>query len=207
MFKNIIFDWTGVIKDAAVSHLWVVNKMFVSMGLKEISFSELRENWEEPYMLFWSKYLSGLTLEKEQELYRKTLTDPDYPEPSAYKNIVGLIKKFRKKGILINVLSADLKDIILPEIEKFGLSGVFGEVIVNVHDKTEAIDELIKRNNFEPAETIFIGDSNNEIEAGKKVGIKTATVTWGLNTEEKLKSSNPDFIIHNLNELENLILK
>ena len=55
MFKNIIFDWSGVVKDAVEDHVWVVNKMFKNLGGKEISLEEMRQNWEQPYMKFWNK--------------------------------------------------------------------------------------------------------------------------------------------------------
>jgi len=43
-FKNIIFDWSGVIKDALECHLWTVNRIFKKFGAKEISMEELKEN-------------------------------------------------------------------------------------------------------------------------------------------------------------------
>jgi len=46
MFKNIIFDWSGVIKDALECHLWLVNRIFKKFGAEEISMEELKEEWE-----------------------------------------------------------------------------------------------------------------------------------------------------------------
>lgn len=68
--KNIIFDWSGVIKDAFESHLWVVNRIFKKYGLKGLSSEELRENWQEPFMLFFNKYLPDLTIEEERKRYQ-----------------------------------------------------------------------------------------------------------------------------------------
>ena len=56
MFKNIIFDWSGVIKDAVEDHVWVVNRMFKNLGAKKITLEEMRQSWEQPYMKFWNKY-------------------------------------------------------------------------------------------------------------------------------------------------------
>lgn len=55
MIKNIIFDWSGVIKDAFDAHVWVVNKMLETWGSeKRFTYDELKENWEQPYMNFWT---------------------------------------------------------------------------------------------------------------------------------------------------------
>jgi len=66
MIKNIIFDWSGVIKDAGLSHLCVVNKIFETFGVKEITLDEMKESWVQPYMLFYKKYIPDITFEEEQ---------------------------------------------------------------------------------------------------------------------------------------------
>ena len=56
MFKNIIFDWSGVVKDCIEAHVWGVGRMMETFGEKEISRNELKNNWVQPYMNFWNKY-------------------------------------------------------------------------------------------------------------------------------------------------------
>lgn len=105
------------------------------------------------------------------------------------------------------VLSSDLPDTLLPELVRFGLKGLFEEIITNIHNKTDSVPEIIKKYNFNHDETVFIGDSNHEVEAGKKANIKTIAVTWGFSTEKNLIATNPDFLVHNLDELDSAILK
>lgn len=206
--KNIIFDWSGVIKDAFDAHVWAVNKMLEIWGSpKRLTYNELKENWQQPYMDFWQKYHPGISLEEEQRVYYIAISDPKCPKSNAYNGIVDLIKKFDNKNIKMVVLSSDPPETLLPELKEYNLENIFDEVLCKVHDKAESIHDLLKRNNFEKSETIFIGDSNHEVEVGKMAGIKTMAVTWGFCTEEKLKSTNPDFLVHNIAELENVILK
>jgi phosphoglycolate phosphatase len=44
------------------------------------------------------------------------------------------------------------------------------------------------------------------MEVAKTVGIKSIAVTWGFATEEKLRSHNPDFIVHDAEELEKVLI-
>lgn len=204
MIKNIIFDWSGVINDSVENHLCVVNKMFGWSGVKEISLEEMKENWAQPYMLFYNKYLPNLTHEQEEVAYRKALLES--PKAKPYADIVGLLKDFKEKGIKMVILSDNFTEIIFSQIKEFGLEDVFIDVVTHVYHKLESIEELVKRNNFKKEETIFIGDSNHEIEEGKNAGVKTGAVTWGLCTKAKLESLKPDFIINNLDELKQAIL-
>jgi phosphoglycolate phosphatase len=206
MFKNIIFDWSGPIKEVVESHFWVVSRMFEKLGTKKISLQEARESWEQPYMRFWKKYYPELTLDDEQKLYYEIVSMKGYPKSRAYKGVIELIKKLKKKGVLLAVLSSDPTERLLSEIKQFGLENIFEKIITNVHDKAEKIHELVGKNKFDKKETVFIGDSNHEIEVGKGAGIKTIAVTWGFSTEEKLKSTNPDYLVHNIKELEKILL-
>lgn len=205
--KNIIFDWSGVIKDATENHVWIINKMIEKYGSdRQIDLLELREIWEQPYMKFWNKIFPEMTLEEEQKIYKEIILSDICPHCGSYEGIVELIKKLKEKGFLITVLSSDLKDTIFPEIKSYGLENIFDEVVTDIHDKKEEIGNLIKRNNFNPEETAFVGDTNLEIEAGKLVGVKTIAVTWGFYSEDRLKKLNPDYIVHNVKELENILL-
>ena len=100
MIKNIIFDWSGVIKDAVEDHGWVVNKMFKNLGGKEMSLEEMQQNWEQPYMKFWNKYFPNMTLEEEQKVYYETISSKNCPSAKSYPGIVKLIKELKSNESL-----------------------------------------------------------------------------------------------------------
>ena len=204
MIESIIFDWSGVIKDSVISHLQVINKIFKEFNREEITLSELTENWQQPYMNFYKKYLPEIGFEEEQAAYKRAISD--LPGSISFEGIVSLIKKFKENGTKMSVVSSDLPETLLPEINHFGLEGIFDEVITNAHNKEDGVKKIIDELHYILEKTAIIGDSNHEIEVGKKYNIKTIGVTWGFSSEEKLKSANPDFIVHNLEELEQIIL-
>lgn len=213
MIKNIIFDWSGVIGDDLATVYEAIMIMFQRLGVKEISLEEFKREWEQPHMRFYNRY--GMFVGGEEQkniaeeiaLYRDSYQAAlaQYPvKPHSY--IRDTLQKFKKAGIKMIILSSNLRETLLSDIEEFGLQGIFGEINSEVHDKAADIKEIIPRNGFEPRETIFVGDTPHEIEAGKSAGIKTASVTWGFSSEEKLQVARPDYIIHNLEELEAVIL-
>lgn len=207
MIKNIIFDWSGVIKDSIGDHVWVVNKMFKNLGDRGIGLEEMRQNWEQPYMKFWNKYYPNMTLAEEQKIYYQAISDRDCPKAKPYPGIIDLICKFKDKKVNMVILSSDPTERLLSEIKDFNLEGKFDYIISNIHDKADEIYNLISKSNFKAEETAFVGDTNHEIEVGKLAGVKTIAVTWGFYPENRLKVLNPDYLVHNLKELENIILK
>jgi phosphoglycolate phosphatase-like HAD superfamily hydrolase len=210
MIKNVIFDWSGVINDDLLTVYKTIMEIFKKFGGKEISLEEFKEEWEQPYMRFYNKYgiFTKLPREEEKAIYGATYNSVVSKYPSKpYPYIKDTLQKFKKAGVNMIVISSNLRETLLSDIEKFDLQEIFNEVNGDVHDKAEDIQETIQRNNFNPEETIFIGDTTHEVGAGKSAGTKTAAVTWGYNNEDKLRAANPDYIIHNLEELESILLK
>lgn len=203
MIKNVIFDWSGVVKDCVEDYLVIANKKLKHFGGKEISMEELKEEWCQPWMDFFKKYIPAATIEEQEVFYKKAVSES--PKAKSYPGIPELIKKLKNSGAKVFVVSSDYPETIFPEIKDFGLEGVFDSVICEAHNKEEAVRKIVESSNLEKDSTIFIGDSNHEIEVGKKVGIKTVAVTWGFTSENKLKSHNPDFVVHSSEELEKVI--
>jgi len=206
MFKNVIFDWSGVVKDSFEAHVWSVGEMMKVFGGSPITREELKNNWRQPYMDFWHMYFPDLEIEYQNKVYHETIARVDCPKTYAYSGIVELIKKLKNNGCLLAVVSSDSPKTLLPEMKEWGLENIFDEVIMDVHDKTDGVVKILEDNSHIKNETVFIGDSNHEIEVAKNTGIKSIAVTWGFTGEEKLKSVGPDYIAHNIKELENILL-
>ncbi|HNW71861.1 MAG TPA: HAD family hydrolase [Candidatus Paceibacterota bacterium] len=204
--KLIIFDWSGVIKDGLESNLWICNKIFEKFGVPTISLEEFKENYELPYMNFFKKYIPSLTLEEERIIYKKYIFDINCPKSKSCLGIIELIKKLKENNYHLAVVSSDFPGTIFAEIKEYGLENIFDDVITGIYNKLEGVNNVIKKRNFDLSNTFFVGDTNHEIEVARQAGIKSIAVTWGFCSEQKLKLENPDYLVHNSNELEKILL-
>lgn len=204
IIKNIIFDWSGVISDSCKLHYLIVNSIFKKFSVREISFEELRKEWEQPYMKFYNKYLPKLTRKQEKDAYEEFLFE--FPKPKLYFGIENLLHEFKNKGVNMIIISSDPMESIFFNIKRYKLDGVFQEIYHNVYDKRKIAKEVVLQSKFDLSKTIFIGDTVHDIKAGKAANIKTGAVTWGLHCKERLISVKPDFLISNLKELRSIIL-
>ena len=55
-------------------------------------------------------------------------------------------------------------------------------------------------------ETLYVGDSNVDVQTGHNAGIKVAGVTWGFRGRKELEQAGADYVVDSAEELENLIL-
>src|SRR5690606_35972927 len=142
--KNIIFDWSGVVRDAVASQLWVVNAIFERYGVGTISLEELRENWEQPYTRFYQKYLPQGYKESEQtKMYRAAALGTSCPSPLKIPEMVELIRRLKGKGAFLAVVSSDLPETLLAELKEWQLENVFQVIITEADDKLGAVEKII----------------------------------------------------------------
>ena len=63
------------------------------------------------------------------------------------------------------------------------------------------LNAALQRFAIERAKALMVGDGDTDIEAGKRAGVITCGVTYGLGSKEALLEARPDFIIDELSQL------
>ena len=62
-------------------------------------------------------------------------------------------------------------------------------------DENQPQDLLPLMRKLAPENVAYVGDETRDIQAAKKVGLRSVAVTWGLNTHDALAASSPDHIV------------
>lgn len=203
MINTIIFDWAGVVCDNVQNVYETTMSIFKKHKAPIITLEEFKNEWEQPYMKFYKKYIPKINLENETELFKQEIIKK--PIANSFPNIVKMLNKLHAAGKKLIILSGDIEQTIFPELDRFNIKNLFTEINYAQHDKSLAIQGIITRNNLDVDKTIIIGDTAHETEIGKSVGMLTGAVTWGYNKEERLKKVNPDFIFREVKDLARLI--
>ena len=72
--------------------------------------------------------------------------------------------------------------------------------------KSSSIKNLVRKNDYQKPSVWMIGDELRDVEAGKKAGVKTISVSWGLQDKDALKAKNPDFLVDKVSELSKILV-
>lgn len=59
----------------------------------------------------------------------------------------------------------------------------------------------LRRFQVSAASSVIVGDGDTDIEAGKRAGVMTCGVTYGLGNKDDLRAAQPDILIDDLTEL------
>ncbi|MEI6058295.1 MAG: HAD family hydrolase, partial [archaeon] len=198
MIKNIIFDWSGTLSNDLTPVYTATMNVFKKLGLEILSLEEYKREFTLPYMKFYHKFRKDLDKEEVDKLFFNEINLVGEPRP--FPKVMEVLEFLKDKETNIALLSSHPQEKLDREVENYGFGNFFLEVNGSVHDKVETIREILKRNNFHPEETAYVGDMAYDIEAGKSAGVTTIAVLWGYQTREQLLGENPDFIIKDLDE-------
>ncbi len=203
MIKNILFDWSGTLMDDLTTIYKATMYVFEKLGVKPMSFKEYRKKFSLPYMNFWKKHFPDCTKDQILKLFREGLDASG--DTGLYPGVKDVLKRLYDKGIKLVIMSSGSQEKIIADAKRYRVFDYFQEINGNILDKAKVITEILQRNNFQPEETIYVGDMSHDIKAGKKGGVVSIGISWGHKPKEMLEAANPDYLISDIVELEKLL--
>ncbi len=203
MTSAVFFDWSGTLNNNVDAFCDVCDHMFKELGHKPISKTEIKRHFTIPYMRFWNRYFPDLTQEEESRLYTKYILLLGKAKP--YLGVKKVLQELQSRNILLFVVSSDLKQTLFPEIESYGFLHFFSEVYADVYEKELVLGKILSSRGLDPKKCFFVGDTTGDIEAARRVGLKTVGIGWGFQHKSVLKKSAPDYLISRISDLRSIV--
>lgn len=212
-YKLIIFDLDGTIlntlDDLASScnavlaannfpvHTKDEVRMFVGNGIRKLIERAVPEESDEETK---NKVLSDFTA-----YYKEHSLDKTKP----YDGITELFSELKTRGIKIAVNTNKNEDVSKEICEKF-FSG-FVDIVAGgnagrpVKPDPSGVEMILKTLNIKPENTLYAGDSDVDYQTGINAGLDVVNVSWGFRDESFLREHGAEKIVHNPEELLEII--
>lgn len=199
---NYIFDFDGTIADNLDESISLINKILVQEGVKPVSRNEVRTQGVKRVIA--SRNLSKVKLTIFLLKARLEISK----EMSLIKPVPGLPKIIRalSRTHTLGIISSNSRSNIVTFLRRTGLDDSF-EFLNDERgffDKYRKIREIVKRHGFNPEETLYIGDEGRDVEAAKRVGIRSVAVSWGFEERKVLEIYMADKLVDKPSELLHL---
>lgn len=204
MIRNIIFDWSGTLVDDLPAVWRASNYCFTQAGIPEITLEQFRAEFVLPFKGFYDRYLPHVAMEQLEEWFHghfKQAQDSVVALPFARE----FLEFCRANGIRTFLLSTVHPDHYEVQARNSGFGPFIDRPYVRVADKRTKIGEILSENGLHPAETLFIGDMQHDIETARHGGVHSVGVLTGYNRLEQLRASEPDLIVEHLGELRGIL--
>jgi len=220
MIKLVAFDWNGTLLADTQATLNSDNFALKKMGLKTITLRQYQQAFDIPIMKYWenlgySKNFVKRNFKKLQKYYSghyELLENKCRARKGAKDCLVWLKKNNIHAIIYSNHVEPHIhKQLIRLRIEKSFKQVLARKIDDNSHHyqrgKEQKLQAYVKEHKLKPKEVVSVGDTEEEVEIGKKLGYHTVAITGGWNSVSRLKKHHPDYLIHNMLELKKIVEK
>jgi len=204
VIRNLILDWSGTVVDD-LSAVWqAVNHVLAQAGRKEVTLDQFRNDFCPSFSNFYADRLSHVQPDQVVAWFNAhftTLQDSVVALPYA----LDFLQFARAHGLRMVVLTAVHEPHFAVQARATGFAEFFERCYTGAWEKTKHIHELLREQAFNPAETLLIGDMQQDIETARHGGVRSCAVLTGYQGLEQLRASRPDLIVEHLGELRHVL--
>ncbi len=207
--KTFLFDLDGTLINSADDIAEAVN-----YTLKQLNREPLPKEKIVKYVGYGAKKLMEdvLNVEDEELIQKATyifrefyLSNPCvYTTPYPY--IEDLLKVLKENNKKVGVITNKYEEVSKRILDKLGLSKyidivVGGDTAGEKKPSAKPVNYALDGLNAKSEESILIGDSEVDIQAGKNANTKTGLVLYGYGKIELAKQLKPDYIFNSVKEI------
>lgn len=206
--KLLIFDLDGTLVD---SHKDIIDSLmycYEQLGVGPIEESTLRPLIGKPLAdVFYATLPEAMhaqvpaCVKRFRSYYYEHCLDNTRP----YPGVPELLKELHDSGFLMAVATTKRTFMAKKVVQELHLAGYFH--LVQGTDELPAKPDpaillSVCRQLDQPVTAaMMIGDTNNDILAAQRAGMKNCAVSWGSWSREQLAQLNPDYIVDELPQL------
>lgn len=210
-FRTVLFDFDGTVANTLPLCIHGFQTVFKKYDLRSVDAAGVvsmfgptddgmilknfhhQENVQEAIELYYEIY------ETEHQ---------KYVEPNS--EILSLLKELKHRGTRVGLITGKSRRAYQISEKALGFEGLFESVITgddvdlpkpDPSGILSTLDEL----NADKESSIYVGDSNSDILAGKAAGIHTAAVQWLPVTQSSTYPANPDFYWTRVEDFKQLL--
>jgi phosphoglycolate phosphatase len=208
--RAVVFDFDGTLAVLNIDFSSMRERVFDLMrhyGVRDELIEEkyLLEIIDEVYQVLCEKNPSAAEAfyqESHQILHEIELKAAE--EGRMLPGVERALRFLRRKGIKVGIVTRNCEEAVrkvLPNIEEFCDVFVSRNSIKKVKPHPEHLTTVMKVLNVLGEEAVMIGDHPIDVQAGKRVGMKTIGVLTGRTKSEEFEKVGADYILRDASEL------
>ena len=206
-YQLIIFDFDGTLADTFPWFAGIINEIAEVQGFKKINDAEaaMLRGYTVRAIL---QYLE-VPLWKLPTLARhvQKMMSVDIDKIKLFAGAEFMLRTLADHGLTLALVSSNSQGNVQRILGEHN-RGLFAsyECGVSMLGKHAKLRKIIRKNGAEPERTLAVGDEIRDIEAAKRVGAVSGSVSWGYNSFEALVANGPDECFCSMKEITEHIL-
>jgi len=130
----------------------------------------------------------------------------EHSNAKLYPGVRETLKYLHKRKVKMALITNKPERFLSSLLDDLKISGYFqwvigGDTLPQQKPDPTALNLVIKMAKVTPSESLFIGDSRNDVQAAHAANVRCIAVTYGYNYGVNIADENPDLIVDDLREL------
>ena len=206
--KNIIFDLDGTLvdskRDIAAAQHWVLGQLGVHSYTPEALYPLIGKPLSVTFATLLPAELHH-RIPDAAEMYKSHYPPHALETTTLFPGVRETLQALTARGFRLATATTKLSAGSRRVLSHFGIAEHFVQIqgSDNIPFKPDPfiIAKILADQSWEKNETLMVGDTDNDILAGKRAQIPTCGVTYGSLTKEQIEQFHPDIIIHSMPQL------
>lgn len=214
-----VFDWNGTLFDDMDATHVATNASLAFFGKGPITREEEQEHFTFPLIHFYEKmgisaddYLRNA--EEVGNLFNTVYT-AENARCGLRAGTIELLDWLRNNDVVCMILSNHRQHLLSEDVTRFGIDKYFERVsgnadpatIVQGLSKQARLEDYLKEHGFEAEKAFIIGDSHEEPELARRLGLTSISISGGLMTPARLARVGADYRVDHMAEVRPIVEK
>ena len=212
--KAVVFDFDGTLAVLNIDFSEMRERVFELMRKYGVREELLEERYVLEIIDEVTLILSKGNSSAAEEFYQKAhliLHEIEMKAAEEGRMLPGVkeaLISLKGKGIKVGIVTRNCEEAVrkvLPDIEKCCDVFISRDSIKKVKPHPEQLTSVVKALHVTGEETLMVGDHTIDIQAGKRVGMKTVGVLTGRTQREEFEKAGADYILRDASEVCSLL--
>ena len=212
--RLVMFDLDGTLMDSVPDLAAAVDKMLMLLGREPAGIARVRDWVGNGSCVLVRRALAG-GLEHEgvaDELADEALAlfmqayAGGHELTAVYPGVRECLDWLREREVKLAIITNKPAQFIEPLLEEKGLGGYFdwlvgGDTLPQQKPDPAALFWVMDKAGVAAGESLFVGDSRNDVRAAKAATVRCVALTYGYNHGEPIADEQPALVLDDLREL------
>ncbi|MGI9952126.1 HAD family hydrolase [Moorellaceae bacterium AZ2] len=211
--KAVVFDLDGTLVDSRKDIALAANRTLRDLGLPPLPEETIVSFVGGGVDTLVKLFLGPENLHRFEEalsLYRQHYAEGCTGNTALYPGVKEALDFLQARHIPLGLATNKAFFFTQRILQHLGVDGYFSIVLGPEHVKNrkpdpEIINTICQRLKVLPEEALYVGDSEVDVECGKRAGTYTCAVTYGFTPPAPLVQAKPDFLLCDLSRLSVLL--
>lgn len=210
-FRTVLFDFDGTLANTLPLTIYGMQKIFEKFDGRSLSDEGIVAMFGPPENgMIAENFRHKENIQAAIDLYYQIYENEHHHFVENNADILNLLRELKERRITIGVITGKSRRAYRLSEKALGFEGFFESVITGddvsrPKPDPEGIKRTLKKFEASPETSIYIGDSNTDILAGKAAGIQTAAVQWLPVSQSGSFPAKPDYYWTKVNDFIDLL--